>query len=143
MVIFISLRPCVSHVMMELMEGHVLMKICLVRKAKDNWDRIGDGGKSIKSWIILYLRVVHFFSKLKIFIGLVYYLYFKTVILGMAIHKLADYVINRLKAGEVVEKPASILKELIENSLDSGANEIEVCINDGGKSYLSVQDNGS
>lgn len=58
----------------------------------------------------------------------------------MAIHKLPDYVINRLKAWEIVERPSSILKELVENSLDAQAKNIEICINDWWKSFLSVQD---
>lgn len=58
----------------------------------------------------------------------------------MAIHKLPDYVINRLKAWEIVERPSSILKELVENSIDAQAQNIEICINDWGKSFLSVQD---
>ena len=58
----------------------------------------------------------------------------------MAIHKLPDYVINRLKAWEIVERPSSILKELVENSLDAWAEHIEITINDWWKSFLSVQD---
>ena len=58
----------------------------------------------------------------------------------MAIHKLPDYVINRLKAWEIVERPSSILKELVENSLDAQAQHIEITINDWWKSFLSVQD---
>lgn len=58
----------------------------------------------------------------------------------MAIHKLPDYVINRLKAWEIVERPSSILKELVENSLDAEAQHIEITINDWWKSFLSVQD---
>jgi len=58
----------------------------------------------------------------------------------MSIHKLPDYVINRLKAWEIVERPSSILKELVENSIDAQAQNIEICINDWGKSFLSVQD---
>lgn len=58
----------------------------------------------------------------------------------MSIHKLPDYVINRLKAWEIVERPSSILKELVENSLDAWAQHIEITINDWWKSFLSVQD---
>ena len=61
----------------------------------------------------------------------------------MGIHKLPDYVINRLKAWEIVQRPSSLLKELVENSLDAWATKIEVDIVDWWKTLLSVQDNWS
>lgn len=59
----------------------------------------------------------------------------------MAIHKLPEYMINRLKAGEVVERPASVIKELVENSLDAWATHIKITVNDWWKSLISVEDN--
>ena len=61
---------------------------------------------------------------------------------NMSIQKLPDFVINRLKAGEIIDRPASILKELVENSLDAGASMISINLQDGGKTLLSVEDNG-
>ncbi|MFQ6724501.1 MAG: DNA mismatch repair endonuclease MutL, partial [Clostridia bacterium] len=60
----------------------------------------------------------------------------------MAINILDSFIANRISAGEVVEKPASIVKELIDNALDAGATEINIDIINGGIDLIAIRDNG-
>ncbi|MBK4775726.1 DNA mismatch repair protein MutL [Candidatus Pantoea edessiphila] len=60
----------------------------------------------------------------------------------MAIKVLPHYLINQISAGEVIDSPASVVKELVENSIDAGANRIDIHIKQGGKKLIQIQDNG-
>lgn len=60
----------------------------------------------------------------------------------MPIRHLPDYLVNQIAAGEVIERPAAAVKELVENAIDAGSTQIDIDIRDGGKTLISIRDNG-
>ena len=74
-------------------------------------------------------------SRFSLFIGIL-------ALMSDIIKLLPDSVANQIAAGEVVQRPASVVKELLENAIDSGATSIQLIVKDSGKTLIQVIDNG-
>lgn len=76
-----------------------------------------------------------------IFIAYFYRLNYEQILPDI-IQLLPDHIANQIAAGEVIQRPASAVKELLENAVDAGATEIQLIVNDSGKALIQVIDNG-
>lgn len=73
----------------------------------------------------------------------IFALLFRIIMELDVIRQLPDTVANQIAAGEVIQRPASVIKELVENSIDAGASSVEIIIKDAGRTLIQVVDNGS